>query len=47
MELDLIGKNSSKKIDLWEPVALFPYYEEDEVKKVKYHSICHKRHISL
>ena len=27
--------------------ALFPYCEEDEVKKVKYHSICHKRHISL
>ena len=22
-------------------------FEEDEVKKVKYHSICHKRHISL
>ena len=27
--------------------ALFPYSEEDEVKKVKYHSICHKRHNSL
>ena len=27
--------------------ALFPYYEEGEVKKVKYYSICHKRHISL
>ena len=27
--------------------ALFPYCEEDEVKKVKYYSICHKRHISL
>ena len=27
--------------------ALFPYSEEDEVKKVKYYSICHKRHISL
>jgi len=22
-------------------------FEEDKVKKVKYHSICHKRHISL
>ena len=27
--------------------AIFPYYEEDEVKKVKYHSICHKLHITL
>ena len=27
--------------------TLFPYSEEDEVKKVKYYSIYHKRHISL